>query len=80
MFDNNNNLAFSAKNLRANIDVKDRDGMFFSNGIGSYVNFPASEYICYIDQLKWEMDKEQLTFGNKDPQSKSRSEFISINQ
>ena len=79
VFDNSSNLAFSAKNLRANIDVKDRDGMFFSNGIGSYVNFPASEYICYIDQLKWEMDKEQLTFGNNDPQSKSRSEFISIN-
>ena len=80
VFDNSNNLAFSAKNLRANIDLSDREGMFFSNGIGSYVNFPASEYICYIDQLKWEMDKEQLTFGNLDALSLSRSEFISINK
>ena len=79
VFDNSSNLAFSAKNLRANIDVKDREGMFFSNGTGSYVNFPASEYICYIDQLKWEMDNEQLTFGNNDPLSTSRSEFISVN-
>ena len=28
VFDNSSNLAFSAKNLRANIDVKDREGMF----------------------------------------------------
>ena len=80
VFDNSNNLAFSAKNLRANIDILDREGVFFSNGIGSYVNFPASEYICYIDQLKWEMDKEQLTFGSSDPLSLSRSEFISVNK
>ena len=80
VFDDSEKLAFSAKNLRANIDLSDREGMFFSNGLGSYVNFPASEYICYIDQLKWEMDKEQLTFGNKDVLSKSRSQFISTNK
>ena len=66
VFDNNNSIAFNAQNLRANIDLSDREGVFYSNGSGSYVTFPASEYISYIDKLKWEMDKEQLTFGEKE--------------
>ena len=79
VFDNINSLAFSAQNLRANIDVSDREGIFYSNGIGSYVNFPASEYICYIDKLIWEMDKEQLTLGEEINSKNSGSRFVSLN-
>ena len=79
VFDNNKSLAFSAQNLRANIDVLDREGVFYSNGIGSYVTFPASEYICFIDKLKWEMDKQQLTLGDEIISESSGSEFVSLN-
>ena len=79
VFDNNNSIAFNAQNLRANIDLSDREGVFYSNGSGSYVTFPASEYISYIDKLKWEMDKEQLTFGEKELNNSKGSKFISIN-
>ena len=42
VFDNNNSIAFNAQNLRANIDLSDREGVFYSNGSGSYVTFPVS--------------------------------------
>ena len=79
VLDNTNSLAFSAQNLRANIDISDRKGVFYSNGTGSYVNFPASEYICYIDKLIWEMDKEQLTFSEEINSKNSGSRFVSLN-
>ena len=79
VFDNTKALAFSAQNLRANIDVSDREGIFYSNGVGSYVNFPASEYICFIDKLRWEMDKEQLTLGEEIGSQSSGSRFVSLN-
>ena len=79
VFDNTKALAFSAQNLRANIDILDREGVFYSNGVGSYVNFPASEYICFIDKLRWEMDKEQLTLGEEDGSQSFGSRFVSLN-
>ena len=70
-------IAFKANNLRTHIDMKMREGVFHSNGAGSYVELPANQYICYIDKLKWEMDEELLTLGDEVASSKG-SEFISV--
>ena len=70
-------IAFKANNLRTHIDMKTREGVFHSNGAGSYVELPANQYICYIDKLKWEMDEELLTLGDEVASSKG-SEFISV--
>ena len=45
--------------------MKMREGVFHSNGAGSFVELPANQYICYIDKLKWAMDEELLTLGDE---------------
>ena len=70
-------IAFKANNLRTHIDMKMREGVFHSNGAGSFVELPANQYICYIDKLKWAMDEELLTLGDEVASSKG-SEFISV--
>lgn len=74
-------LAFSTDNVNAHINFKERWGEFKSNGQGSFVDFPENQYICYIDQFKWYMDKEdiEITTGS-DPKSLEMggSKFISV--
>ncbi len=77
VFDNAKKVAFKAKNLRTYIDLQMRQGIFHSNGSGSYVELPANQYICYIDQLNWDMDEELLALGDESAESRG-SEFISI--
>jgi hypothetical protein len=77
VFDNKGSIAFNAKNLRTYIDLKMREGIFHSNGLGSYVELPKNQYVCYIDQLKWSMDDELLALGDESVLGNG-SEFISI--
>ncbi|MBC8510334.1 MAG: hypothetical protein H8D33_01560 [Cryomorphaceae bacterium] len=77
VFESGGAIAFKANNLRTHIDMKMREGVFHSNGSGSFVELPANQYICYIDKLKWAMDEELLTLGDEVASSKG-SEFISI--
>ena len=59
-------IVFKSNDLKTHIDLSSRSGDFFSNGIGSFVELPANEYICYIDMLHWDMDKQMLTLGDQD--------------
>lgn len=71
-------LAFKANNLKTHIDLAMREGIFHSNGSGSYVELPANQYISYIDKLRWDMDEESLTLGDELFGGKG-SEFVSVN-
>ncbi|HET6992297.1 MAG TPA: hypothetical protein VFJ43_13270, partial [Bacteroidia bacterium] len=56
-------LAFSTKNFSAHVDFEKREGDFKSNGSGSIVQFPVNQYICYMENFKWLMDKSELELG-----------------
>ena len=70
-------IAFKSNDLKTHIDLSSRTGDFFSNGKGSFVELPANKYICYIDMLHWDMDKQMLTLGDQDQDSKG-SKFVSV--
>lgn len=53
-------LAFSTHNYKSHIDFEERKGEFVSNGGGSKVEFPVNQYICYMDEFEWYMDKEEI--------------------
>lgn len=53
-------LAFSTQNYKSHIDFELRKGEFKSNGGGSKVEFPVNQYICFMDQFDWYMDKEEI--------------------
>lgn len=54
------NLAFSTDNVNAHIDFENRLGEFKSNGDETMVEFPVNEYICFMDEFKWYMDKNDI--------------------
>lgn len=78
VFEDNGNIGFQAKNLRSHIDLSDRIGIFYSNGIGSFVEFPANQYICYIDELNWDIDNQSIALGSDSNTLDIGSEFISL--
>jgi hypothetical protein len=57
-------LAFSTFNYNAHIDFDQRKGEFKSNGGGSKVEFPINQYICFMDEFTWYMDKEEIDLAN----------------
>ena len=76
VFKEGGSLAFKANDLKTHIDLVMREGIFNSNGPGSYVELPANQYISYIDRLKWVMD-ESLTLGDEFGNGEG-SKFVSI--
>jgi hypothetical protein len=76
-------LAIQTKNVNAKIDLVNRFGNFVSNGKGSYVSFPLNQYICYIAQFKWFIDKDEVDFGDesldKTKLNIEGSDFVSTN-
>lgn len=75
-------MAISTKNVKAKIDMERRFGDFVSNGKGSYVSFPLNQYICFIAQFKWFMDKKEVEFTDDPSNTKLNiqgSDFVSIN-
>ena len=77
MYDNKIRNAFSANNLRSYIDLKNRQGEFNSNGFDSYVNLLSNQYICYIDKLNWDMEKDFLRLSSNSESSMNGSTFVS---
>jgi len=81
-------MAFLSSNLKAHIDFDGKIGEFQSNGGGSFIKFPVNQYLCYMDNFKWFMEKENLELSAGDNSRASASgnddldltgaEFISI--
>ena len=57
---------FKTGNVNAHLDFINRKGVFKSNGEASFVEFPKNQYICYMDQFTWYMDKEVLEMSASD--------------
>ncbi len=62
-------LTFSTTNVSAFVSFKERFGQFKSNGGGSFIEFTQNQYICFMDEFKWFMDKEdiELNASGKSP-------------
>ncbi len=86
-------LAFTTYNYKGHIDFDARKGEFKSNGGTSKVEFPINQYICFMDEFDWFMDKDEIDLANTKSNSKeldklsnkeladldlSGSEFVSI--
>lgn len=57
-------LTFSTVNVNSTIDFDKREGLFVTNGEGSYVKFDKNQYIAYMDRFKWFMDSEDIELGD----------------
>lgn len=76
-------LAIETNNVKSRIDLVKRYGEFNSNGKGSFVSFPLNQYICYIAQFRWFIDKQEVEFGEDgiemEKYNLAGSDFVSVN-
>jgi len=64
-------IAFATKNVKSTIDFDKREGEFIANGGASFVDFPVNQYVCYMDQFKWFMDKFVLELSTSKGEAKA---------
>lgn len=57
-------LAFKTDNVNAAIDFDKRLGNFKSNGGETKIDFPSNQYICFMDQFTWFMDKDEMELSS----------------
>lgn len=57
-------LAFKTNNVNAAVDFDKRLGNFKSNGGETKIDFPSNQYICYMDQFTWFMDKDEMDLSS----------------
>lgn len=53
-------LAFRTDNVHCDIDFGERVGEFASNDGETMIELPANQYICFMDEFKWFMDKDEM--------------------
>lgn len=53
-------LAFKTDNVHCDIDFDERVGEFASNDGETMIELPANQYICFMDEFKWFMDKGEM--------------------
>jgi len=53
-------LAFKTGNVHCTIDFDVRVGEFGSNDGETKIELPANQYICYMDEFKWYMDRDEM--------------------
>ncbi len=59
-----NTLAFFTNDYRTDLDFDQRNGKFISTGISSLVDIPFNKFVCYMDEIEWEMDEQLMKLKN----------------
>ncbi len=59
-----NDIGLQTVNFASHIDFDEKVGDFKSNGGGAFVKFPVNQYLCYMDQFKWYMEKDNLELSS----------------
>jgi hypothetical protein len=81
-------LAFKTDNVNANVDFDKRQGLFKSNSGETKIEFPTNQYVCFMDQFTWFMDKDEMDLSSSrkaqedlvidTSEEKQRSNFFSV--
>lgn len=57
-------LAFLTNDFRTDLDFDQRQGKFISTGLSSLVDMPFNQFICYMDEISWDMDAGRMNLSN----------------
>jgi len=57
---NENAIAFQVRNVKSNLNFKDRKGEFKANNLSSLVQFPVNQYYCKMGLSNWYMDRLEV--------------------
>lgn len=57
-------LVVSAEKYRTHVDFDTRIVEFKTNQLGSTVSFPYNNFVCFMDNIDWYMDKKEMKLFN----------------
>ena len=57
-------LAVSAEKYRTHVDFDTRIVEFKTNEKGSTVSFPYNNFVCFMDNIDWYMDQQEMKLYN----------------
>jgi len=60
-------ITFSTSVYQSLVDFNKRRGEFRSTGVGSTVEFPVNQYMCFMEAFDWWMDDQKITLINNLP-------------
>ncbi len=69
-------MSFKTTNLISQIDFQERQGRFSSHGQGSKVEFTENQYLSFINEFSWNMDKNDIYMGARGSRG---NRFVSTN-
>lgn len=67
-------FAFKTNNVNAHVDFNNRSAKFKPNTGGSFVEFPMNQYICFVEEFTWFMDKQEIALAGTDVKKSVGSE------
>lgn len=71
-------LVMNTKNVTAHVSFKERVGEFNSNSGESKVDLPVNQYVCYMDQFKWNMDNDDILMERASEEDLAREEGVDL--
>lgn len=73
-------LALTTTNYNSHIDFKEELGKFVSNGGVAQISFPINQYVSYMDEFDWFMDKGDIEMRNTTFTDIDRLEKLSLSE
>jgi len=57
-------LAFLMDDYSTFLDFDQRQGKFISTGVSSDIDIPFNKFMCFMDEIYWDMDKQVMQLNN----------------
>lgn len=77
---NSEELAITTTNYKSYIDFNKEFGQFNSNGGVAKIDFPINQYISFMDEFDWYMDKGDIELRNTKFTNLARLETLSLSE
>jgi hypothetical protein len=74
--DADENLAFSTKNVKSNIDFDEQLGKFKSNSTAINTEMPYTQYKTSMNEFEWDMNRKEISFES----TNGNAIFVSTNE
>lgn len=71
---------FSLTNANGNVDFNKEQGLFNLNDPASYFSFPKNEYICYMDNAKWQIPEKSIDLRKLGTEASSKMISVATEQ
>ncbi|MDR0438189.1 MAG: hypothetical protein LBH22_07815 [Bacteroidales bacterium] len=71
--------AIQSENYNVHIDFDKQKGYFANNDSGVFLNFPVTRYLCYMNELEWDIKENLVYLKNSQKSSYTNEQLDKMN-